>query len=401
MKLETIRRPKNAFVTFFRQFLRDELMMFFGSAIATALVFKLLATVYGEQIPGWILASVLSLAGPLLEKPWMLSHYVWSGFKRWRSANTEHDGQTLVQHIKVVLREDQFLRTLRADILYHDTFYMFFLFLISMAVQPSDPAVAGCIAAASFLLAVAGASYFEVKYVELRRERLLHCLADLANTQPQRYGEFRLAVPGGLEPDSILERVRDEFELGPTRVREVQDFSLIGAQLPEFNEWEGYMQVRLSDGKARLHVVFTQTQYAPHVALRTLYIHKEKVVLPLKEASISAIRSALGPYAESLVAQDAQLRSIFHFTRSYAPGPVYSFVVDNVMLDDNQAFALLEVKLKLEGKNILHHAKQLLQLSVPTVEVTYARAFTPEILRDLPTPIEIRRNTVVPQRNMQ
>ena len=360
---DLIRIPRSGYFEFFKRFMRDELAMFVGSVIATALFFYLLDLSYDGKPPNWIVIGILPWIGPLLEKPWMLSAYVLKGFKRWKHQE-QASRLSLTRNIRNIMEEEEFFRTLRADILYHDSFYVFFMFLFGLMSAPESGAASGIQAALSFLLAVIGASYFEVQYVEIRRRRLLNKLTHLSKeSDRQGYGEFRLLIPGTFNPAELLHRLKESFDLKKLQERKVQDFALTGASLPSFNEWDGHMQVRQSGDKIRLHVVFTTTRYTAQSTIKTIYLRKEKIRIPLEEASLQAVRKALGPLANKLLQPNAELLPLFDFRRTYASGPVFSFAVDDL---EGESCSLLEVKFWGQGDSRVSFAKQLIRGSIPS-----------------------------------
>ena len=302
-----------------------ELLSVGVSATITALAYWLIVRCLPDTWQHLAIYTILPISAPLFEKPVFLVPYVWVGLNRARKRNGRWVLISAWEDIKEVLRENEFLRILRADILYHDTGYTSILFLLTVFVPVTSSVYAGVEAAIAFGIAVLLAAYLEVEFVNWRFHRLVKKLKAQGG-RCERYLEIRYLVMGLESARAALAKIKrfcqsqvDEVAaikgIAPSQIvfhdpieHSHQYWEVIGVTIPRFNDWHSYLLIRRSEGQLGLHVAFWRTLILPPAedsVTGLTCVEKIKIRFPLSEVSIDEVQQILARMGRVFRFEDA------------------------------------------------------------------------------------------------
>jgi hypothetical protein len=395
--IKLIQKPESTVRKFFKQLFRDESIAAVFSGIVTLIAFLLVGERQEGVMAGIVFVAVLTLAGPVMEKGAFLIPYLRGGWQRYRAACPGCSFWWCLMRSPIrfwrflgqELKEKEFLRILRADLLYHDTCYTLLMALGTSLLNPGSFYAAAFLGAASFGLAVVAAAYLEVGYVEFRFRRFLKRLVSIGG-RLERFGELRFLVAGLNSAEFFLDKVRDPFKLSKDVKHQHCDWSVEGLNLPGFNVWKGYSQIRRSEEGLKLHIVYYQTrQVSPSkegVAGFT-FIEKIKVTILLDgEPDGMTIRKSLGPLASRLMGKEIAVKRLFSYNRTFARQEGVSFAIDTFSGRElpKPRKSLAEIKFWLNAVDLAGEARVWTSFLLQALETTQPRSFTPEMLKALP-----------------
>lgn len=192
-----INRPTNAANDFFLQLLRDEIFAAIGSAAITALAYWLASMFYHGNIPRGIELALLPLVGPFTEKPFLFLHYGIIGCRPAASRKLKGNIFFLIRLCctetwREIVQQDA-IRVLRVDVIYHDSCYSVAVFLLAFFLPPTGPFAAGLTSFVGFFSAVWMASVLESQVINLQYELLRRQLIRLG-FEFSRFNEVALLV---------------------------------------------------------------------------------------------------------------------------------------------------------------------------------------------------------------
>jgi len=212
-KIQLIEFTPNPIIEFGMRLGRDELIAAGWSAFWTAIV-KLGLVLWGaDKISLEKQAIILALAGPLFEKPGLISAYIKDTIKLYKQT-PESERASLSFYIKKVLKDSW--PTLRADILYHDPGYTLILWLLIHSIPSASLLLVALLSAVSFSTAVVIAAGLDVLTIKLMYKRLTWKLQN-AGFKKKTYYETRFLIDATdderYSSDKVLGFLQEHFNL--------------------------------------------------------------------------------------------------------------------------------------------------------------------------------------------
>ena len=382
-----VRLPRRTLEGLNKDLLRAESSALVLSFVATALAFEVIQFVWHNNPPGWIIGTVLPLVGPLTEKPGLAFPYAITA-----SRNLRRKRLSFCKHFPKefwrTLKEENFFRIIRADILFHDTFYTSLVFLLTTFVLSilerfiPGTLAAGLIALVSFITAAFIASYLEYQIVDWRLRRMLRYFRKKKATII-RYGERRyLKLHSGREA-LFLDKMSRKLGLKSGRHAEYQDTMIRKSNCPEFNDWDSFAQIRTGTSGTNVQIICYQTVVVPasEISQGFTYVDKIKIRIDIPTASLKAVRQALGRYANLYLRAESYLDPLFSFERDYVNNPDdVSIAVDTLKESE---YVLVELKFWPDQIAKAEELDHYTTYNLHVVSTTQPRAITTKMFHGL------------------
>lgn len=396
-----IKRPTNAANDFFLQLLRDEIFAAIGSAIITAIAFWLALIFFHGNIPRGVELALLPLVGPITEKPFLFLHYTIIGFRRARNRRSRGN---ILFHLQLwcsetwqEIVEQDAIRVLRVDIIYHDSCYSVAVFLLALFLPPTGTFAAGLTSFVGFFAAVWMASVLESQVIKLQFELLRRQLIRLG-FEFSRFNEVALLVrPQGGKEEIVefLELMSNQIAGDGVHTSEHFDYVVEGCSLPEFNDWSAYVMVRKTAVRTRLHIIYVRkrdSQPSNDVPEIVHFYEKCRFALTIDGPAVNVIEPVLVRIFGRRNVSALKLVEHFHHHRYWTNNAQsISYAIDVPILSqpeyseeasEKEQAVLCELKVWPGAMKCLFQAVYDINFRYPAVPTNQNRLVTPEMVEE-------------------
>jgi len=234
----------NPVVAFGMRLGRDELIAAGWSAFWTAIVKLGLVYLGSEQISLEKQAVILALAGPLFEKPGLISAYIKDAIKLYKQT-PEEQRAPYGFYIKKVFKDSW--PTLRADLLFHDPGYTLIFWLLIQNIPSASPLMIALLSAVSFSTAVFIAAGLDVLTVKIMYCLLIRKITKIGFKKKQYY-EARFLVDAedndNFNATKALDMLQLHFQLPIRTQHTYHDVYLNKKSTRVFNGRRPYLRFR-------------------------------------------------------------------------------------------------------------------------------------------------------------